>query len=107
MWSRRTKLCTAYAKDSPNSSFYRFRQAWSEGESVSHQTLLPVKTCLLLRLGEGELAREVWNAWTAGMKPNTNDDAVHLKDPYLMLATDWVWALFDRSNSAHMRRRSV
>ena len=91
------------AKDDPKNHFYRFRQAWSESESVSYQSLLPVKTCLLLRLGEGELARKVWDAWTAGMRPDTNDDAVHLKDPYLMLATDWVWAMFDRAVCAHMR----
>jgi len=91
------------AKDDPKNHFYRFRQAWPESESVSYESLLPVKTCLLLRLGEGELARKVWDAWTAGMSPDTDDDAVHLKDPYLMLATDWVWAMFDRAVCAHMR----
>jgi hypothetical protein len=83
--------------------FYRFRNAYPEAMSVSHRTLLPVKACLLLRLGKVGLAQEVWKAWVAGMKEDTNDDAVHLRDPYLMLATDWVWARFDRAVCAHMR----
>jgi hypothetical protein len=91
-----------YAKNSSH-DYYRVRHAWPEKQSLSHQSLLPLKACLLLRLGEAELAREVWLAWTAGMQENTNDDAVHLRDPYLMLATDWVWALFDRAVCAHMR----
>ncbi len=83
--------------------FYRFRHAWSEGRSVAHIGLLPIKACLLLRLGEEELARGTWEAWVAGMRENTNDDAVHLRDPYLMLATDWAWARFDRAVCAHVR----
>jgi hypothetical protein len=93
----------AWAREHPDSEFYRFRHAWPEGASVSHETLLPLKVALLLRAGEGKLAGEVWAAWTAGMRANTNDDGRHLADPYLMLATDWVWALFDRAVCAHMR----
>jgi Leucine-rich repeat (LRR) protein len=84
-------------------NFYRFRHAWAEGHSVSFQSMLPIKACLLLRLGEEDLARWVWEGWTAGMRANTNDDDLHLRDPYLMLATDWVWAQFDRAVCAHMR----
>jgi hypothetical protein len=93
----------AYEKRHGPNSFYRFRQAWSEGHSLAHASLLPLRACLLLRLGEEELARRLWRAWAAGMRPNTNDDAIHLKDPYLMLATDWTWALCDRAVCAHMR----
>lgn len=92
-----------FAKKRPQDDFYRFRHAWAETHSVSHTSLLPLKTCLLMRLGEGELARHWWQAWTAGMRAGTNDDAIHLRDPYLMLATDWAWALFDRTLCAHMR----
>jgi hypothetical protein len=93
----------AYEKQHGPNSYYRFRHAWSEGHSLAYNSLLPLRACLLLRLGEEELARRVWRAWTAGMRANTNDDAIHLKDPYLMLATDWTWALFDRAVCAHMR----
>ena len=93
----------AYKQDHPDSEFYRHRQAWPEGMSTSHESLLPVKVALLLRLGEVALAERMWNAWRAGMRASTNDDAVHLRDPYLMLATDWIWAIFDRAVCAHMR----
>ncbi len=92
-----------WAREHPDSPFYRHRQAWPEGSSASHRTLLPLKTALLLRLGEAKLADAVWTAWTAGMARNTNDDSVHLEDPYLMLATDWTWARWDRAVCAHMR----
>ena len=91
------------ARDRGPDSFYRYRHALAESDSISHQSMLPDKACLLLRLGEVDLASGLWNAWRAGMKENTNDDAAHLKDSYLMLANDWVWALFDRAVTAHMR----
>ena len=88
-------------RDWPGRHFYRFRQAWSEEASTSAETLLPIRAALLLRLGEGDLARRVWDAWHVGMSAGTNDDAAHLADPYLMLALDWTWALFDRAVNAH------
>ncbi|HEY8088288.1 MAG TPA: hypothetical protein VIF09_10600 [Polyangiaceae bacterium] len=97
------KMRADRARDSPGNDFYRFRQAWPESMSASHASLLPVKAALLLRAGQGKLAEQVWQAWTAGMRKDTNDDAKHLADPYLMLVTDWVWAAFDRAVCAHMR----
>ena len=96
---RRTK----WAKDNPDRRYYRFRHAAPEGRAIAHETLLSLKAALLLRLGEAGLAEKLWAAWTAGMDEQTNDDRVHLKDPYLMLATEWTWALFDRAVCAHMR----
>jgi hypothetical protein len=87
----------------PNWPFYRLRHAWSEGYTASHKTLLPLKAGLLLRLGEVDLAEQVWNAWALGMDEKVNDGSVHLRDPYVMLATDWAYALFDRAVCAHMR----
>ena len=91
-------------EDHPIYIFYL--SAWPEGESASFTKLLPIKACLLLRLGHADLAGKVWTAWTTGMTEmtwGTNDNAIHLKDPYLMLAKDWEWALFDRAVCAHMR----
>jgi len=92
-----------WAKERPGFAFYRFRNAWPEDYSLAHLSLLPLKASLLLRLGEVELARKVWTTWIAGMQAGTNDDSLHLRDPYLMLVTDWAWALFDRAVTAHMR----
>lgn len=91
------------ARDNPKFPFYRFRNATPEGMSASETSMLPLKASLLLRLGESELARLVWTAFKSGMRENTNDDSLYLKDSYLMLATDWTWALFDRAVCAHMR----
>ncbi|MGH7296232.1 MAG: hypothetical protein ACRELB_14925, partial [Polyangiaceae bacterium] len=97
------KVRADHARDNPGSEFYRFRQAWPEATSAAATTLLPLEAVLLLRTGEGRLAERVWQAWTAGMRKDTNDDAEHLADPFLMLATDWTWAAFDRAVCAHMR----
>jgi hypothetical protein len=83
--------------------FYRFRDAKPEGYSLSATSLLPIKVCLLLRLGKTDLAEQVWAAWIAGMDAKINDDSLHLADPYLMLARDWTWAMYDRAVNAHVR----
>jgi|SRR5687767_818425 len=85
-------------------SGYRLRLAWHEGITASHSSLLPLKACLLLRLGENLLAEQVWTTWSSGMNREVNDDALHLHDPYVLLAVDWLWARFERALCAHMRR---
>jgi hypothetical protein len=82
--------------------YYRFRHAVPHTNSLSATVLLPIKTCLLLRLGQTDLAAAVWKTWTAGMDEQVNDDRVHLTDPYLMLAGDWIWAIYDRAVTSHM-----
>jgi hypothetical protein len=81
---------------------YRFRNANPHGFSIGEKVLLPIRACLLLRLGKNDLAERVWATWLAGMNAKINDDSVHLADPYLMLAMDWLWAMYDRAMSAHM-----
>jgi hypothetical protein len=84
-------------------SFHRFRHAHAESEAISEKSLTAMKTLLLVRAGEPKLGRDVWEAFSAGMHADTNDDAIHIGDPYLMLASDWAWSLFDRAVCAHMR----
>src|SRR5205823_5993767 len=43
-----------------------------EAAAVSHETVLPLKACLLLRLGQEELARRLWKAWEAGLEKVNN-----------------------------------
>ena len=94
----------AQAKQNPTFPFVRFGgDAPPEGQSVSEKSFLPLKACLLLRAGHADLARALWDEWTAVTTPGVNNGAVNLKDPYLMLASDWAWALFDRAVTAHMR----
>jgi hypothetical protein len=69
--------------------------------SLSHQWRTLIKAPMLLRLGEGELARKVWDDMNGGTSAEANDDGKD-KDPYLLLAYEWTWALFDRALTAHV-----
>jgi hypothetical protein len=69
----------------------------TERQGVSYKSMLPFKAVLLLRLGEGGLANDVWSQWN----DTRNEDPAN--DPYLWLADAWVWAAFDRAVDAHMR----
>jgi hypothetical protein len=64
----------------------------SERNAVHFGILEPLKVVLLLRLGETELARRLWE-----IVPHDE------KDPYLALAHDWTWNAFERAATAHMR----
>jgi len=72
-----------------------------DATSVATNRLSPLRSCLLLRLGEVELAAMVWKPFGAaweGRRDRTSPD-----DPYLLLAGEWIWTLFDRAVCAHMR----
>jgi hypothetical protein len=70
-----------------------YGRAFREDMSVAADSILPVKACLLLRLGENDLAAKVWNVCEASQQSAGGREQA--KDPYLMLAGDWVWALFN------------
>lgn len=97
---------------------WQWRNALQEKFTVSYETGLPLKGCLLLRLGEPGLAEELWAALQQANErglgvlsrqgPSTNPlSATPFKlaeaDPYLDWASDWAWGLFDRAVCAHMR----
>lgn len=91
-----------YAAENASATSTRFRSADIEQTAVSHGALLPLQACMLVRLGEGELAARVWSAWSVGRMPGAADGDAE-PDPYLEFASDWVWALFNRTLLAHMR----
>ena len=96
-----------------------WRSVIPESLTVSPQSLLGIKGCLLLRLGRADLAARYWqaqlrrsqsfrNAMPSRRTPATGPTAageVKLPDtdPYLTWATEWAWAMFDRTLCAHMR----
>jgi len=89
---------------STNSSRMRmalYGRAIRENTSVATDSILPIKACLLLRLGENDLAAKVWSACSDSLENARGQEQA--KDPYLMLAGDWAWSLFDRTICAHMR----
>ena len=89
----------ARAKDDPDFPFVRFGAGCpSEGASVSERAMLPLKVCMLLRLGEGELAARFWKSWTGPRAKNAEQHNI-----YVELSAELIWALFDRAICAHMR----
>jgi hypothetical protein len=46
----------------------------------------------------------VWSAWSVGVRrPDARDGPAAADDPYLVLATDWLWGRYDRAVGAHTR----
>ncbi|MEO6052572.1 MAG: hypothetical protein ABIP97_01025, partial [Chthoniobacterales bacterium] len=72
-------------------------QAISEPDNVAYNSMHPIKAVLLFRAGETELAEKIWQQWFGAQQQE------NVIDPYLPLAQNWVWALFDRALCAHMR----
>ena len=69
--------------------------ARAKAQSVSEKAMLPLKVCMLLRLGEGELAARFWKSWTG---PRAKNAEQH--DVYVELSAALKWAMFDRARSA-------
>jgi len=97
------KARAEYTRIHPGFPFYRLGNTMSEAQSLSETTVTPLKACLLLRTGEVALAQRYWTAVMANTPKNVNNNNATRKDPYLQLASDWAWSLFDRAVCAHMR----
>ena len=83
----------------------------TEGITAVSSQDFPLKACILLRLGEPALAREVTlramrrerEHWD-GARGKSEEAAIDEKgDPYLEWARQWAWSLWDRAVCAHMR----
>ena len=77
----------------------RFGRAIPEGSAIDHRSTWPLRVCLLLRLGETELAEGFWKTPDVN-GPRGKESPV---DPFLLLSKDWLWMEFDRAVCAHMR----
>ncbi len=81
----------------------------NEGSAIDIASLLPIKVCLLLRVGRADLAEAVWatgaglpkGAKAGGPRPKLDLNSYGVS--YLSLATDLAWYRFDRAICAHMR----
>ncbi|MGO8744455.1 MAG: hypothetical protein ACLQNE_00565 [Thermoguttaceae bacterium] len=73
----------------------------SDEYGLSLESMHPLKACLLLRLGEGDLAARSWNAWKIGTGFADPEHAAD--DPYPTLFTWWTNALLDQAVRAHAR----
>ena len=91
------------AKEHPNNPFSRYiGSVVYEAQAIAISNMAPLKVCLLLRLGEGELAEQLWTVWIAGIGAVANYYHDDLKNPYSMLVSDWAWSLFERAVRTHM-----
>ena len=79
------------------------KQAPSENEDVSWSLWGrgDVFTALLLRLGEGELASELWAANHPPPAAGKEGPAQKEPDPYLSLASLWGWLQFNSASDAY------
>ena len=88
---------------------HRFNSAISETQSVFATNASTSRILLLLRLGETAIALKNWSPDQQTMlrlQPDvfqSGTNAADAYDPYLELAGDWAWSLFDQILSAHMR----
>jgi hypothetical protein len=77
--------------------------AISEEQVVSQTSMLPLKVCLLLRLGRADLAEMVWTSRTGWTPKKSRLNLTDYGVSYLTLASDWAWFLFNRTASTHAR----
>ncbi|MEX0727001.1 MAG: hypothetical protein WD065_12065, partial [Planctomycetaceae bacterium] len=74
-----------------------------ERSAVMHTTWWGApRVCLLLRLGEYDLAQRYWQIWEDHYD-NVNDNRHHIFDPYFYFATNWLLGMYNRAVSAHQR----
>lgn len=78
---------------------FRFNDAAGEVQTVFFSNALSTRVLLLLRCGQSDTAVKLWtpNPRRQYMFNNAVSD-----DPYLEMASDWAWAMFDRVICAHM-----
>jgi len=85
----------AGAKSGASSRISRRRAP--EEHSVSYETATARKVALVLQIGEVSLASQLWDALELPGEIEKGGD------PYVWLAVDWAWELFERAVTAHMR----
>jgi hypothetical protein len=78
-----------------------------ESRLVSYDQMFALKSCLLLRLGESDLAAKVWDNWVAANPALMSEAQSPAGDPYMVFALEWGWALFDHAITAHMQGDDV
>jgi hypothetical protein len=80
----------------PTSADIRGHYRVNEWMAITHDGLLPLKAALLLRLGRADLDEAVWKEWFfANAEQST-------RDPYVLLANEWLQVAFDQASFAHM-----
>jgi len=83
-------------------------RAHEESEQVSYDRGSSLKGCLLLILGEAELAEQLWKITPPHAWSRSSESPKDLNfDPYVELVYEWAWAQHDRALCAHLRGDDV
>ena len=80
----------------PTSADIRGHYRVNEWMAIQSSGMLPIKAALLLRQGHAELAEAIWKQWFFANKTEA------ARDPYVLLANEWLQVAFDQASFAHM-----
>lgn len=81
----------------------RFKDAKPDSYGASEAYPSPLKVCLLYLDGRPDLAARCGDAFAGDVAWEAGQNGPDKSDPYLALASEWAWNLFDRAVNAHMR----
>ena len=107
-------LCDLHA-DATNDAPQRImRGGWmldssaGEPDTVTFASTLTTRIPLLIRMGDAETALKKWLATPPQsrfvyLRHGGYSIPADARDPYLELAGDWAWAMYDRTLAAHLR----
>ena len=96
------KLLSDYETANPGRQYSTLWDPQGPGQAVSPDGALPLRACLLLRLGEADLATQLWQAAMLDYG-STMSVAIHRDDPFLVFAVEWAWARYERALIYHCR----
>lgn len=94
---------SAEAASLPVMNPQRFDQGIGETSSVALIQSTSTRVLLLLRCGQTANALRTWNPDAPRRTGFEGDEQTQDYDPYLEMARDWAWSLFDHALSAHLR----
>src|SRR6185437_2052149 len=86
-----------------------WNNAAGESSTVFFTNAFSTRVLLLLRCGETDNALKIWKFSGRAFELRGGIGSINdltnrpSNDPYLPLASDWTWAMFDRMISAHQR----
>ena len=99
---RREAYGTKALQEMPYLLRWRNWHAQGERAQISPQTIHPLKVPVLLRLGEVDLAEQLWHQWRDSLYARSAWERL-LTHAYGALATEWLWARFNRMVFAFVR----
>lgn len=95
-------LRVEYETDNPGLAYSRAWGADAPQPAVEPDDVLPLRACFLLRLGQEDLAEQVWGVVVQDFGTSLRP-ALHRDDPCLVFAVEWARAKYQRALTCHCR----